>query len=127
MRHNSKPLLYNGIEDIQNKMSGDSTALAFRLPKQVTSVPLKSIKGVAGAVALQPASIGGVLIMYKIGNTLTSKKTGAILLLLIAMFTAFTAFTGRIPFTKIGATIIVLFCVVVSLAFLHEDHKESKV
>lgn len=99
---------YNGIEDTDNALSGDSMALCFDITEIVKFTP-------RGKVVI-PLEERGESSMIK---TLNVKAIGSFLLALFSLFSLWSLATGK-PFTTIGSIVIFIISVVASYIFWSE-------
>ncbi|MDU0331957.1 hypothetical protein RW092_17405 [Paenibacillus sp. 3LSP] len=110
-------ITYTGIQDLENAISGDSVAMAFRLPTTVTSLTKSKNKSL-----VIPTTKGGVTMMTGVNI----KKTGAVLLLLLALGTIIASLSVNNSFSMPGAVIIVFFSILIAFLFWTDD-RERKV
>ncbi|AWP28693.1 hypothetical protein [Paenibacillus sp. Cedars] len=113
-------LEYNGIRDLNNSMSRETSVIGFRFSDDTKPVKLAQVK-VAKKDVVKPRS--GITMLHNINV----KKIGSLLMLALALGTIITSLSGSNAFSNIGAIIIVLSSLFVAFMFWSDDNERKKV
>lgn len=99
---------FDGIESINNKLSGDTMGMILRLPKNPTELPSKIIR-----------NKGGVTMSFKFKRINSVYDQLLAFFIAFALFSVFTLITGKL-LDRISSTLFLLLAISGFIAFYND-------